>query len=168
MDDAIGDTGPLLHLHEAGFLRALGIFTRLCIPPLVAEELASYQFDLSLLPQAGIALRVEAVAEDSWREAMQEPALPPIQPTDAQVFALARQNEFRHPVLTDDLALRRRLEAAGADVVGSVGLLVAAYKSGRLARSELDEAVDALFTHSTLHLSRAFRAYVHRLLAGLR
>jgi hypothetical protein len=121
MDDAVSDTGPLLHLHEASFLRALGIFTCLCISPLVAEELASYRFELSLLRQVGVALRVEDVVEDSWREAMQAPALPPIQPADAQVLALARQDDFRRPVLTDDLALRRCLEAAGADVVGSVG-----------------------------------------------
>ena len=148
-------------------MRASCIFACLSIPPLVAQELADYDFDLAWLGQVGIDCVVADVAEDSWRKVLQEPTAPPIQPADAQVLALARQDEFGHPVLTDDLALRRRLEAEGADVVGSVGVLVAAYRSGWLARRELDQAVDALFTRSTLHLSRAFRAYVHHLLGSL-
>jgi len=70
-------------------------------------------------------------------------------------------------VLTDDLALRRRLENQGVTVVGSVGVLVRAYTTGRIRRDELEGAVDTLFTISTLHLSRAFRAYVRHLLANL-
>lgn len=54
-----------------------------------------------------------------------------------------------------------------SDAVGSIGVLVRAYRTGRLERGELESAVDALFTASTLYLSRAFRAYVRRLLANL-
>jgi len=44
---------------------------------------------------------------------------------------------------------------------------VRAYKTGRLTRAQLENTVEALFTNSTLHLSRAFRAYVRQLLIGL-
>jgi len=65
------------------------------------------------------------------------------------------------------LALRQYLEIHHAVVVGSIGMLVRAYRVGQLQRGELEAAVDALFDHSTLHLSRAFRAYVRRLLTDL-
>ena len=83
------------------------------------------------------------------------------------MLVLAHDDGFRKPVLTDELALRHRLEASGAVVTGSVGILVRAYKTRRLTRTQLENAVDALFTDSTLHLSRAFRAYVRPLLASL-
>lgn len=83
------------------------------------------------------------------------------------MLALAYSDNFQKPVLTDDLALRRRLEAAGAIVTGSVGILVRAYKTNRLTRAQLEHALDALFSNSTLHLSRAFRTYVRQLLADL-
>jgi predicted nucleic acid-binding protein len=70
-------------------------------------------------------------------------------------------------VLTDDLALRRLLESHGATVAGTFGILVRAYSSGRLRRDELEEAVEALFHRSSLHLSRAFRIYIQELLKKL-
>ena len=53
-------------------------------------------------------------------------------------------------------------------VIGSVGVLVRAYRTGLLERNELDIAVDGLFEESTLHLSSAFRAYLRKLLSDLR
>jgi hypothetical protein len=90
-----------------------------------------------------------------------------IQPADAQVLALARADQGGRAVLTDDLALRRRRVAQGSTAVGTIGVLVRAYRTDRLPRGDLERAVEALFDRSTLHLSRAFRAYVRRLLAGL-
>jgi predicted nucleic acid-binding protein len=90
-----------------------------------------------------------------------------LQPADAQVFALAKAERFEKTVLTDDLALRRRIEAQNGIAVGSIGILIRAYRIGQLQRSELDEAIEALFQHSTLYLSRPFRAYIQRLLESL-
>lgn len=44
---------------------------------------------------------------------------------------------------------------------------IGAYKHGMLKRAELNEAIEALFTSSTLHLGRAFRAYLRELLKEL-
>lgn len=90
-----------------------------------------------------------------------------IQPADAQVFLLVQASRFQALVLTDDLALRKLIESHGATVVGSVGILIRAYSSGKLDRRQLDEAFRALFDDSTLHLSQAFRAYLAQLLKSL-
>ena len=167
MLEAITDTGPVLHLHEIGRLESLGIFDHLMMPDLVAEELRVYGLDPAHLGVAALRITVVAVERTAWEPVVHEISPLVIQPAAAQVFVLARSDQFRKPVLTDDLALRRRLEGRGATVVGTVGLLVRAYSTGRLARDELNRAVDTLFTASTLHMSRAFRAYIHHLLAGL-
>lgn len=167
MPDAISDTGPILHLHEIGQLRALGVFTDLTVPGLVVEELRIYGLDPVSLGVPGLNVSVVPVDEARRNRMLTEGGEPPLHPADAEVFVLAHDDGFQKPVLTDDLALRRRLEASGAVVTGSIGILVRACKTGWLTRAQLESAVDALFTDSTLHLSRAFRAYVRQLLAGL-
>ena len=67
----------------------------------------------------------------------------------------------------DDLAVPRYLELQDAIVVGTVGVLVRAYNLGIIVRAELNQAIDELFEHSTLRLSKAFRAYVRRLMSEL-
>lgn len=167
MREAITDTGPVLHLHEIGQLESLRIFERLVMPDLVAEELCNYGLDPSHLGVTALKVTIVIVERTEWSPVLSEADQPTIHPADAQVFVLARSSQFQKPVLTDDLALRRRLESQGGTVVGSVGVLVRAYTTGHLKRDELESAVDALFTTSTLYMSRAFKVYVRYLLADL-
>jgi predicted nucleic acid-binding protein len=167
MLEAITDTGPLLHLREIGRLESLRIFEHLVMPDLVEEELRAYRLDPSHLGVTGLKVTIITVEGTEWSPVLSKTDQPTIHPADAQVFVLARSSQFQKPVLTDDLALRRRLESQGATVVGSVGVLVRAYTTGHLKRDELESAVEALFTTSTLYMSRAFKAYVRHLLADL-
>ncbi len=167
MREAISDTGPILHLHEIGWLEALNIFDHLLMPNLVAEELLSYGLDPSQLGVAELSVTIATVERKEWGPLVIEANQPTIHPADAQVFVLAQSTQYQNPVLTDDLALRQQLESQQATVVGTVGVLVRAYTNGFLKRNELENAIDALFTTSTLHLSRAFRAYIRHLIANL-
>lgn len=167
MSDAIADTGPVLHLREIGRLEALGVFHSLVMPDLVAEELRAYGLDPAQLGIAKLSVSIVGVEKSEWTRIISDAKKPTIHPADAQVFVLARSSRFQKTILTDDLNLRRLLENEGATVVGSVGILVRAYKVGRLKRNQLEGAVDVLFTTSTLHMSRAFRVYVNGLLADL-
>jgi len=169
MPEAISDTGPILHMREIGYLRALGIFVRLIVPGLIAEELRFYSVDLDNLGVPDLSVSVVPVDHARRNRVLtEEGGEGLIHPADAEVFILAQDEGFQTPVLTDDLALRRRLEAREAVVTGSVGILVRAYKTGRLTRTELETAVDTLFTDSSLYLNRAFLAYVRQLLVDLR
>ncbi len=167
MSEAITDTGPMLHLHEIDHLETLGIFNHLTIPDLVAKELRTFGLDPSHLGVTGLNTTILTVEKKQWSPVISEASRPTIHPADAQVFILAQSNQFQKSVLTDDLALRRRLESKGATVVGSVGVLVRAYTTDLLKRDELENTVEALFTTSTLHMSPAFRAYVRHLVADL-
>ena len=168
MLEAVADTGPVLHLQEIKQLKALAIFNHLVMPNLVAEELRAHAIDPSHLGIRELVITVVVVDKREWSPIVRETNPPAIHPADAQVFILAQSSQFQTPVLTDDLALRRRLESQGATVVGSVGVLVRAYTTGHIKRDELESAVDALFTTSSLRTSRAFRAYVRHLLDTVR
>ncbi|MBI2877928.1 MAG: hypothetical protein HYY20_13715 [Candidatus Tectomicrobia bacterium] len=166
MREAISDTGPILHLYEINRLETLQIFEQLFLPSMVAEELRLYGMDpLDLGGEVRVC--VVPVSEQNRTEVLAEEGGFLIHPADAEVFVLSREDGFKMSVLTDDLALRRRLEMHGTVVTGSVGVLVRAYRTGLLQRDSLEIAVDALFDESTLHLSHAFRVYVRQLLADL-
>jgi len=163
--EAVADTGPVLHLQEIGKLETLALFSPLILSTFVAAELEARGVVAARLREATIDIIVAQVNESEWMEILE--LGPQIQPADAQVFALVRARRYQVLALTDDLTLRRLLESHGAQVTGTVGVLVRAYSSRRLSRSELEGAIEALFDDSSLFISRAFRLYVKKLLADL-
>jgi predicted nucleic acid-binding protein len=167
VSETIADTGPILHLHEIGRLSALATVSPLILPPLVWAELKARSIGQPHFDLDHVEVALVPVAEPAWRVILDREDPPGLQPADAQVYALAADRSFQCLILTDDLALRRGLESRGAIVVGSVGLLVRAHASGKLTRAELESAFDSLFRDSTLHLSRAFRVYLRKLLDDL-
>lgn len=164
MPEAISDTGPVLHLHEIGRLHILATVAPLVFPARVWEELEQRGIDEGAFQQVDLAVTVlpTRLSLPSGAEALQ------LQPADAEVFVLAQERRFEPLVLTDDLALRRLLESRGATVAGSVGILVRAYAAGTLSLEELGRSTEALLEESSLHLSRAFRAFVRKLVADVR
>lgn len=166
MHEAISDTGPILHLCEINRLEVLRVFDQLLIPRMVADELRLYRLD-PLHLGGEVRVCIMPVSEQNRTEVLIEESGFLIHSADAEVFILSREDGFRMPVLTDDLALRRRLETHSTVVVGSIGVLVRAYRMNLLQRGGLESTVDALFDESSLHLSHAFRAYVRQLLAEL-
>ena len=163
MTDVIADTGPILHLNEINKLFVLDIFEQLKLPELVIDELKAYSLNTNQINlKANIVIC--SVEHEQSLNITQELGQPTIHLADAAVFILAQNTNFSLPVLTDDLALRRQLEARGTSVIGSVGIIIRAYRQQLINQTELKETIDLLFNESSLHLSQAFRVYVYKLL----
>lgn len=163
MPEAISDTGPVLHLQEIGRLDILAAVAPLVFPVRVWEELEQRGMNQRAFQDAGLDFVILSarLGLTPGTETLH------LQAADAEVFVLAQERRFEPLVLTDDLALRRLLEGRGATVAGSVGILVRAYTGARLSREELVQTIEALLEESSLHMSRAFREFVRKLVADV-
>ena len=165
-ETAVADAGPPLHLAEIGQEGALTVFEMVTISEQVKHELARAGIYDLVAGALGDRLRVEPVSPaelDTQRAALSGFT---VHPADWSVAVLADRLS-PDVALTDDLNLRKGLEAQGRRAVGSVGILVRAFKVGRFTKTELQGHLDRLLDGSSLYLSNAFRAHVRRILDNL-
>ena len=158
------DTGPLTHLWQIELWPAFSAFEVVHIPEQVSKELTQHVALERFERQAGCKLNIHPISLDSIESSKTFlDSLSVLHTADLAVFSLAKmlKPDF---VLTDDLTFRRALESQGHDVMGSVGLLLYAHKTGLLNRQKLEYAIDRLFVHSTLYLSPQFKSYVRKLI----
>lgn len=161
------DSGPLTHLWQIGQWRTFRTFDTIHVSTQVAEEVARHVLLTQMVAFAGLAVSVVPVSQQEIAAAGQAaPSGLILHEADLATLALA-QREMPDLVLTDDLATRQAVEAQGRTPMGSVGILLRAFKADLLDGPALDQAIDGLFVHSTLYLSPNFKAYVRRLIAAL-
>lgn len=162
---AVCDAGPLTHLWQIRLWTAFKAFTVVYVPEQVAEEVQKH-VEFEQFKNQGISvLNIRAVSSaqiESFKT-----TIPPsfnLHLADCATCVLA-QDICPDFVLTDDLSLRRVLEMHSHPVMGSVGLVMYAYKIGLLNQETLQHTIDELFVHSTLYLSPQFKTYVRKLIA---
>ncbi len=157
---AVTDTEPVLHLSQIGQIVTLRLFAPLIVSDWVRVELERHRVWDELASAIGANLRVEIVTVQEIEAFRTEAGLrATLSDADASVGVLAR----RYPnavVLTDDLPLRKALERQGVTVVGSIGVLFRAYAEGLLNKSALKQAIEQLFTGSSLYLSEGLKRRV--------
>lgn len=161
---AVCNSGPLTHLWQIGLWPAFQAFSAIYVPERVIQEVETH---VPLAEFTNIAMRhihKEAIAKDELadcRAALTKERF--LSETDVAVVALA-QRLRPDLTLTDDLTLRRALEKCELQVMGSVGLVVHAYKIGLLTDPTLDDAIELLFSQSSLYLSPQFKSYVRKMI----
>lgn len=167
MTRVVCDSGPLTHLWQIGQWQAFSTLDAIHVPAQVAQEVAQHVSLAQMTAAAGCEASVDAVSEPEIAAARRTaPASLNLHDADLATVALARRLA-PDLVLTDDLATRQAIEAQGQTPMGSVGILLRAYKAGLLDAVALDQAIEGLFVHSTLYLSPNFKSYVRRLIATL-
>lgn len=167
MTRAVCDSGPLTHLWQVDLWAAFGTFGHISLATQVAREVRRHAPLDQFERLAGCALSTCDVPQTDVASCRS--TLPPqleLQDADVATLHLARKlgPDF---VLTDDLDVRRAVESQRQTPMGSVGILMRAYKAGLLNAASLDRAIDRLFVHSTLYLSPAFKSHVKRQVAQL-
>ena len=167
MTSAVSDSGPLTHLWQIGQWQTFLTFDTILVPAQVAAEVERHVSLVQMADFAGRAVSIEIVSVQEIAVARQSAPIDlALHEADLATLALARR-EMPDFVLTDDLATRQAVEAQGQTPMGSVGILLRAYKAGVLDAAALDQAIDGLFVHSTFYLSPNFKAYARRLIATL-
>ncbi len=149
------DTGPLLHLSEAGILFILNQSGEIFIPLEVAEEFNKNAPDIQL-PEWIKILELEDIYKKravSWHKH--------IHSGEATAVALAQQMQAEW-LLCDDAKARQFAQSLGLEVHGSVGLLLWAVAVGYIANH--DEAVRFLnaLADSSLWMSDRVLEQAHR------
>lgn len=150
------NTSPLIHLAEAGLLQLLSdTAPTIWVPEPVAREIRAYgdQDPTS-----------RALTAHAWLEVRPVPAPSPqilawdLGAGESAVIELARAFSGS-TVVIDDLAGRRCAEALGIPLRGTVGLVLAARRAGRLdaARPVLERLRDGGMYLSDAVLQRALR-----------
>lgn len=165
MTSAVCDSGPLTHLWQIDLWSVFSTLRVIHIPESVADEVAGHVVLDDFYKIVGIKPIYPTVSPSAIaavrRQFPAETQL--LQDSDIAVFQLARQIA-PDVVLTDDLSLRRSIETIGHVPMGTVGLLLRAYRANLLDEASLRRAVDSLFVHTTLYVSPRFKSYVFRLI----
>lgn len=145
----VSDTGPLLHLREAGTLDTLRVAGQVSIPHAVETEIAALDAAWSRdrpewISTAPLQPSFQGQASDWMKAGLLDPG-------EAEALALAHQLRADW-LLTDDTAARLVASRLGLEVHGSLGVVLWAAASGHFNRAEAEEALEAL-SRSSLWLS---------------
>lgn len=153
MNPIVCDTGPLLHLREAGSLDILQLAGRIIIPPAVYAELVAH--DPLWGEQQPDWIEVESLESRFSENAVRWLRAGLLDPGEAEALSLAIQVKAKW-LLTDDTAARLIAQQQGLEVHGSLGVVLWVAATGHFRHSEAEKALEALF-RSSLWLSPRIR-----------
>jgi predicted nucleic acid-binding protein len=163
MKRIVCDTGPLIHLGEAGVRDLLSTAGDVYIPAAVDLEMRSYEpaWQVSRPPWLHVTQLDSGPALEarSWQQAGL------LHYGEAQAIALVRQLSAQW-LLTDDAAARLLAQSWGLEVHGSLGLVLWAAARRHLNRAEAESALDRLAQSSlwvSLSVLRAAKAALEQM-----
>lgn len=138
----VSNAGPLIHLARISKLRLLkDLFGEVVIPYAVKEEVV----ERGKGKGKADAFLIEEEIKEGWIVTAEDVDMGEIAERagieEAEAIAIAQARRKRCPVLLDDIAARSFAFSLGLEVVGSVGVLIKATKTGIVSK---EEALDAL------------------------
>jgi predicted nucleic acid-binding protein len=156
------DTGPVLHLREAGVLDVLHHAGEILIPAAVDDELARLVDDW---PAVGPAWLVRRALDPAAAPSPIHHLVASLDAGETEAILLARQLAADW-LLTDDAEARIIAGLAGLEVHGSLGVLLWAAAHRHLDHAEGDAALTRL-AQSSLWVSPAVLAEARKALRAL-
>jgi predicted nucleic acid-binding protein len=150
MRKIVCDTGPILHLKEAGLLDLLKQGGEVVIPKGVDSELS--EIDESWRDQKPLWISVEVLPEKEASNVMTLYGMGLLGMGEAEAVTLARHINADW-FLTDDTAARTFAEMIGLEVHGSLGVILWAAAAEYLKKDEAKKGIEKL-SHSSLWISK--------------
>ncbi len=142
---AATDTGPLIHLRQVGYLKALQIVQRL----LVSEEVVRELRGDPVLPRNCTVRALSGRSKDLVTIIASRFG---VGPGESATIAVARQEGVRL-VFTDDLEAREVAKEYGLEPHGTLALVARACREGILNRKEAIDCIEKLRSESSLYLT---------------
>ena len=151
---AVADAGPLIHLSEIGQFHLLRVFGALHIPAqVIAEAIRHGPVTQEDLDGLGV-VRQHNVTEESLQDIRTTPPFQKLHTGELACFFLCRDIGVK-VILCDDLASRDAAADLGVTPVGSLGMVVRAFRRGLISRVAAERAIVDLYDVSTLFVTRA-------------
>jgi len=151
---AVADAGPLIHLAEIGGLHFLSSFDTIHIPDAVWTETFGQgrlsQRDLFLIENVKRHLLTRKEVESF----VKEKKIARLHAGEQECLFVC-VNEGLSLILTDDLAVREAAKQLGLVPVGSLGIVVSAFKHGELSLEKAEKYIADLYDVSSLFVTRA-------------
>lgn len=143
---AVSDTGPVAHLSEIAAISALSVFKEVIIPPEVHNEIRQ-------LGHQAKTLKLVALSASSNDLTKILAAKYGLDLGEAEGIALAVQERIGL-FLTDDLAARDTAKDYDLEPHGTLGILLRAFREGKLSRADAVMKVNLLYEKSTLYITK--------------
>lgn len=147
VNEAVADTGPIMHLYEIQCTQALKIFSRILIPPQVVEEI---QKNKTPVPTHATIKKLTSEAQDTMNVLIHQHDL---DLGEAATIALALQEKTPY-VLTDDLDARRVAKEYNLEVHGTLGIVLRSFREKIIDKSTAAEKMKEIKTKSSLFITQ--------------
>lgn len=152
-DEAVSNSGPLIHLAQIKRFNLLSVFNKIFIPQAVYDEvcIAGKPGNIELNSAGFIAVCDISTTDIESINKHLDVIL-----DEGETHALALCKKLRKEIfLTDDLDAREAGTSLGLEVHGSIGVIARAYKHGLIDSTKAKTALDDLYNVSDLFVARA-------------
>jgi len=146
-EKAVSNTGPIIHLSEIKAKKALKIFSSIFCPLSVQKELSNY-IDTSETR----FLKTKKLNQSHKQLSEMLHVRFEISPAEAEAIALCKQAGIKI-FLTDDLGARIVSKKFGRTPVGSIGILLRAFREKILSQSQAIKFLEELEYKSSLFIT---------------
>ena len=151
---ATADAGPLIHLAEIGCLRFLNCFDALHVPDAVWFETV----EQGRIPQTELSnlknIQRCSLLKPDVEQFVKEKNLSELHAGEQESLHVCVSKRI-FMLLTDDMAVRDAAKRLYIVPVGSLGIVVSAYKRGEITLEEAERYIGNLYDVSSLFVTRA-------------
>ena len=152
-NNAVSNTGPILHLSEIIALSALEIFVSTVIPQEVADELIKNKLNI---PKKIRSISLKSEGKDKAKIIAYQHNL---DLGESCALALTLQEKADY-FLTDDLDARSTAREYNLNVHGTIGVLLRAYKKGIINKKTALEKISKIQNNSSLFITKDLIAQI--------
>lgn len=150
MKIAVADAGPLIHLSEIGSLTLLHVFDAIHMPHAVRLEIGEHHKNIL----QKIHITSHNLPEAQISKFTNEEGFEKLHSGEIECLYLCKQMGL--PILlTDDLAVRDVAKSLQITPVGSLGIVIKAYKNNKITLAEAERHINDLYNISSLFVTRS-------------